>query len=210
MKCTVCNARRPRRHCPGLRSDICPACCGSERENSIACPVDCEYPIEAQAHERPRQLDPASAPNPDIRITDEFIAKNGLLGEFLWHEVFEAASADSSAVDSDVREALDGLTRTYRTLESGLYYESRPENLIAARIYDRVRESIDKFRETVRQREGMTSIRDADVLGMLVFLQRLHWQVNNGRQRGRAFMRLLGSRLRAHGHEAHISTQTSA
>lgn len=201
MKCTVCNTRRPRRHCPGLRSDICPACCGSGRENSISCPADCEYLLEAQAHERPPQLDPANAPNPDIRVTDEFIENNGFLGEFLWHEVFESASADASAVDNDIREALDGLARTYRTLESGLYYDSRPANLIAARIYDRVRESIDKFRNLSREREGITSIRDADVLGMLVFLQRLHWQVNNGRQRGRAFMRLLESHVRTHNHE---------
>ena len=39
-------------------------------------------------------------------------------------------------VDRDVLEALDGLIRTYRTLQSGVYYESRPNNPLAGSIYD--------------------------------------------------------------------------
>ena len=34
----------------------------------------------------------------------------------------------------------------------------------------------------------MTKTRDADVLGLLVFLQRLELDRNNGRRRGRAFL----------------------
>ena len=33
----------------------------------------------------------------------------------------------------------------------------------------------------------MHTVRDADVLGVLVFLQRLEMRYNNGRRRGRAF-----------------------
>jgi len=37
----------------------------------------------------------------------------------------------------------------------------------------------------------MQTLRDADVLGALVFLQRLELQHNNGRRRGRAFVDFL-------------------
>ena len=37
----------------------------------------------------------------------------------------------------------------------------------------------------------MQSVRDADVLGILVFLQRLEIQHNNGRRLGRAFIDFL-------------------
>ncbi len=202
MKCTVCNTRRPRRHCPGLRSEICAPCCGTERENSIDCPADCEYLIEAQAHERPAQLDPAQAPNADIRVSEEFLQANTALASFvldtLTHTVLDG---NPSIVDGDVREALDGLARTHRTLQSGLYYDSRPANLIAAGIYDRMRAAIDQYRKERHEQEGLTSVRDADVLGVLVFLQRLEWSWNNGRKRGRAFLRMIAREHGEHGHE---------
>ena len=53
MACALCETRRPRRFCPGVRGDICTLCCGSEREVSVACPLDCEYLREAHKHEKP-------------------------------------------------------------------------------------------------------------------------------------------------------------
>ena len=37
----------------------------------------------------------------------------------------------------------------------------------------------------------MTKTRDADILGLLVFLQRLEFARNNGKKRGRAFVDFL-------------------
>ncbi len=45
------------------------------------------------------------------------------------------------------------------------------------------------------QRTGVHSIRDQDVLGALVFWQRMEWQHNNGRRKGRAFIDSLVSLL---------------
>jgi hypothetical protein len=66
-----------------------------------------------------------------------------------------------------------------------LVYESRPDNVIAARIYAAVQERIAELRERVPQ------LRDADLLGILAFLQRLELQKNNGRPKGRAFIHFL-------------------
>jgi hypothetical protein len=90
-----------------------------------------------------------------------------------------------------MREALEALTRTYRTLESGLYYETRPSNPYAAGTAQLFEQRMRAWREESARTTGMNTVRDVDVLGVLVFLQRLEFQYNNGRRRGRAFIDVL-------------------
>ena len=52
--CAICHTRRPRRYCPGVRGHICPVCCGTERENTVSCPLDCPYLREARVREKER------------------------------------------------------------------------------------------------------------------------------------------------------------
>ncbi len=42
-KCPRCSSRKGKRHCPALRTSICPACCADERLKTIACPQDCVH-----------------------------------------------------------------------------------------------------------------------------------------------------------------------
>ena len=90
-------------------------------------------------------------------------------------------------LDSDVRDALESLIRTYRTLQSGLYYETRPTNLIAAGIHQKMQEAVEGLRKELAEKNAMP-IRDAEILGTLVFLERVELHENNGRPRGRAFI----------------------
>jgi hypothetical protein len=94
-------------------------------------------------------------------------------------------------VDGDAREGIEALIKTYRTLESGLIYETRPNNPYAADIQEALKQGIDELRKRLAETSGMQTLRDADVLGALVFLQRLELQHNNGRRRGRAFFDFL-------------------
>lgn len=190
MNCAICGIRRPRRYCPGVRADICSICCGTEREVTVDCPFECEYLQEARVREKPPILDPATFPNQDIRITERFLAENEPLLTFAAAALFHAALQVPNVIDYDVREALDALIRTYRTLESGLYYDSRPANPLAAHIYSEVQKNLQAFREEATQRVGR-SIRDAEVLGVFTFLQRTELQENNGRKKGKAFLDLL-------------------
>jgi hypothetical protein len=96
-------------------------------------------------------------------------------------------------VDWDMRDALDALIRTYRTLQSGVVYESRPTNPLAAVVYEAVQQAVPEFRKLEQDQLGMTRTRDADVLAMLVFLQHFELDRNNGRKRSRAFIQTLGS-----------------
>ncbi len=166
-------------------------CCGTEREVTVDCPLDCVYLREAHQHEKIEPADPATFPNQDIRVTEDFLRDHEPLLLFLARTVLDAALATSGAVDDDVRDALEAMVRTYRTLQSGVYYETRPDNLVAANICRLVQTGIDEFRKQEQEKTGMTQTRDADILGLLAFLQRLELDNNNGRKRGRAYLDFL-------------------
>jgi hypothetical protein len=158
---------------------------------SVCCPLECVYLREARAHDKPPQVDPKQIPNLDIEVTDSFLHQHDMLLGLLIQVVGDAGLGTPDAVDLDVREALEALVRTYRTLQSGLYYDSRPDNLIAAAILDRIRQGIDELHKAAAKRLGVETIRDAEILGVLAFLQRVEYQINNGRRRGRAFLDFL-------------------
>jgi hypothetical protein len=192
MACAICQIRRPRRFCPGVRGDICTVCCGTEREVTVSCPMDCEYLQEARKHDKtPYIVDPTQIPNRDVQVSDEILERNEDLLASLSMALLTACLDTAGAVDFDAREAIEGLIRTYRTMQSGVYYESRPGNPLAANIFGMVQDALAAFRNEERQRLGMTKTRDADVIGLLVFLQRFELDQNNGRRRGRAFIAAL-------------------
>jgi hypothetical protein len=191
MECSICQTRRARRFCPGVRGEICSPCCGQEREVTVACPLDCEFLREGRRHEKAPARNSAEFPNRDIQVSEQLLRANEPLLNFLSVIVFDAAMHVPGVVDSDVLEALDGLIRTYRTLQSGVYYESRPTNPLAASIYAAVQEALAEYRGREQKELGMTKTRDADVLGLLVFLQHYALHTDNGRRRGRAFLSAL-------------------
>jgi len=190
MKCRLCDTRKPRRYCPGVSGDICSICCGDKREVTVDCPLDCQYLAEARLHEKLAEINPEEIPNRDIRVSEEFLRDHEPLLIFLGAKILEAVLATPGAVDSDVRDALESLIRTHRTLQSGLYYETKPSNLIAASIHEKVQEAIALLRKELSEK-GAPALRDAEVLGTLVFLQHVALSRNNGRPRGRALISYL-------------------
>ncbi|HSW50149.1 MAG TPA: hypothetical protein VLH09_08240 [Bryobacteraceae bacterium] len=197
MKCAICEIRRPRRSCPAVRGDICAPCCGSGREVTLDCPLECSYLQDAHKHERPPDLDPGQMPNKDVDITERFVEEHAPLFTFLARALLRSALASTGIIDADVREALDAMARTYRTLQSGLVYETRPANLVAASVQQRLAAELDGLRKQLRDETGMETLRDADVLGVLVMLQRMEFTRNNGRPRGRAFLDFLSQEFSA-------------
>jgi hypothetical protein len=191
VNCVICGIRKPRRHCPGVHGDICTICCGTEREQSVDCPLECAYLQDAHEHESKPTLDPATLPNRDIEITEDFLEANQVLMAFLAIGIFEGALKTPGATDWDVREAFEALIKTYRTLQSGLYYETLPTNVFAAGIAAHVRDKMVEIKQKEIESTGVTTIRDATVLGVLAFLQRLEYSHNNGRKRSRAFLDFL-------------------
>ena len=191
MNCVICGIRKPRRHCPGVHGDICSICCGTEREQSIDCPLDCTYLHEAHEHEKLPELDPASLPNQDIEITEDFLQVNEILMAYLAVCIYEGSLQSPGATDWDVREALEALVKTYRTLQAGLYYETLPTNMFAAAIAAHVQTKMAEIKQKEIEEGGVPTIRDATILGVIAFLQRLEYSHNNGRKRSRAFLDFL-------------------
>jgi hypothetical protein len=187
--CRLCEKRRPRRYCPGLGGDICARCCGEEREVTVRCPLDCPHLIEARQFERLPEPDPAQFPHAEIELPEGFLREREELLWLLANLLLKAASRISGAVDADVAQALDAIIRTYRTLAAGLYYETRPDNLLAAAIQRGFNEGLAELERQASER-GL-SLRDKDVLGVLVFLRRTAFAESNGRPLGRRFLQFL-------------------
>ena len=173
-----------------MGGDICPVCCGRERENTIDCPLDCEHLMAARQHEQLAPMTPDEVPNKDIRVSEDFVREHEELVVYLSVALAQAMEKER-AVDFDAREALGAIIRTYRTRESGLIYETRPQNLYAAAIQSALVGSIEEYRKELSEETGMQTLRDAEILGTLVFLERIELQHNNGRRRGRAFFDFL-------------------
>jgi hypothetical protein len=158
------------------------------REQTLDCPVDCEHLLQAHQHEKHEEPDAASIPNQDIKVSESFLRDNEWVFVALLASIADVARRQAAVNDWDAREALGSLIRTYRTLESGLYYESKPVNPRAGEIFAAVQATVAQVRQDEAKSKGMPTLRDAAVLGVLVFLERLERVHNNGRSRSKAFM----------------------
>ena len=121
--------------------------------------------------------------------------KRSLHAAPLVNAVVRAIHSNPETVDNDVRDALESLIRTYKTLQSGLLYETLPGSSVAADLYRHVQREVAEGRQKIASNTG-TSVRDADVLSALLLVQRTLYRYNNGRRRGRAFIDYLTHQLR--------------
>ena len=187
LTCRLCETRKPKRLCPGIVGDICPQCCGREREETIRCPLDCVYLVEGRKHDH-GVFDPYDFPHKEIRVDDEYIEENHQLFTVLSLTLMKAAHETPGVVDSDLRDCLEAAIQTYLTLDTVLIYETEPANMVAAAVQARLMDSIVEFKNFAYEKTGVHSIKDGDLLRVLVFLQRLALTTNNGRRYGRAFL----------------------
>ncbi len=186
--CAICGTRRAKRLCPALGKSICPQCCGEEREETIACPYNCEFLNQSRDRERLRELKQEEIPHPEIIVKEEFLRDHEPLVLVVAAAIAEAGDKLEGLVDNDTRETLESLVQTYRTLGSGLIFEGKPKNPIAAALHEQVQLRVAEFRQRIEAQAGYAAILDSHVLGVLIFLQRMELQLNNNRRRGRSFL----------------------
>lgn len=189
--CKICGKRRARRACPAVQGDICTICCGSEREVSLSCPLECVYLQEVHRREKPLPVSEKQLSNPDIQVSEEFLREHEELMLFCMYSLLQAASRTPGALDADLLAALEASIQTHRTLESGLVYETRPENAVAAGVQRSFTALIADYEKERAKREPLSAVRNSDMLKILVFLHRLGQQNQNGRPRGRMYLDLL-------------------
>jgi hypothetical protein len=188
VPCAICKTAKARRFCPGIREEICTSCCGIGREETINCPLTCEYLAEAHRHEKKPPSDPEAVPGKDVPLSDEFLHTHEFLIVLLGSAAFEAVKSHENAVDADAVAALASLVQTWRTLVSGIYYEAKPVNPIAADMFEAVKARVDNIRERMKAAGETKALPEDVILGVLVFLQRVAFGLNNGRSRCKAFL----------------------
>ena len=188
VPCAICKTAKARRFCPGINEEICAACCGAGREETIDCPLTCEYLAEAHKHEKKPEKNPDLMPGKGVSLDDDFLRTNEFLIVLLGSSMSEAIRNYPSATDADAVDALDKLVSTWQTQVSGVYYETRPVNPVALEIFDAVKARVDDMRARIKDAEITQDLPDNVVLGVLVFLQRVAFGLNNGRSKCKAFL----------------------
>src|SRR5258708_4630446 len=140
MTCAICGKRKAKRHCPAVTGEICALCCGTERENSLTCPLECVYLQEGHRYEWERRADETldKIPYEKYEITDNFLYHHETLVGALAATILKRALESTAAQDSDIAEAIDSVIRTRETLASGLYYDSVPPGPVAAGLFHEV------------------------------------------------------------------------
>ena len=198
MACPICAKRNPRRFCPARGDTICAVCCGTEREVTIDCPIDCPYLVASRQYDlERREVDWSKVPFADAKIPAAFVAEHEKLLLALSYTICRAAQDDLRVVDSDVLAALGALVEAYRTLSSGIYYEKPPDYRVQREIYDAVKLAVEEFKKADAQTRGMSGLRDGEIRDALTFLTQLGATRANGRPKGRAFLYFLRTQFKS-------------
>ncbi len=193
MSCPICNKRTPERFCPARGEKICAVCCGTEREVTIDCPVDCAYLVAAHRYEdeHRKPVPAAEIPFPDVEFSSDLIHERQPVVSGLAYTILKFAAAQPSFVDTDAMAALAALAETYRTLGSGIYYEKPPDAVLPRGLYDELAKIIQGFKQQAAERAGFSNLKDSEIFRLLVFLLRVGRSRTNGRPRARRFLEFL-------------------
>ena len=194
VSCEICHTRKEKRFCPAVHGRICSTCCGTEREVTLDCPLDCPYLQQAHRNEKLRTVEEVGreALMTEVEIPEQFVYDREPLILGLGYTIAQAAHADRSLQDREAIAALTALAKGLQTrVESGLVYEERSASLPQQALVDQLRKMLDQYREVEVKNQGYSSLRDSDALQAVVFLMRLGLMHTNGRPKSRAFLDFL-------------------
>lgn len=198
MRCAICADRKEKRFCPAVHGRICPQCCGEQRELTLDCPSECPYLQQARQHMKPRELEAAPPEEvfPKIDLSDEFLHDREPVITGILQTIGKLARSDRSLHDREVIAALANLAKSYQTLvASGLVYEQVSPSLAQQALIEAIRQLLQEFRELEREHLGHTTLKDAEVLKVLVLVLRLAHIHTSGRPLSRGFLDFLHERF---------------
>lgn len=198
MSCPICEKRKPARFCPAKGEKICAVCCGTQRELSIDCPPDCPFLLAAHRYEEehPHSL-PADTPLLDTKISEDAVYAHQDVLSGLAFTAAKFCAARGDATDAGVLAALQALAETYRTLDSGIFYEKPPVASFSRELYGSLAQFLDEAKQHPPESSGPAAfrgaapIKDSEIFPLLVFLYRMGLLRTNGRPRSRRFMEFL-------------------
>ena len=194
MSCAICGDRKEKRFCLAVHGRICPQCCGEQRELTLDCPSECPYLQQARQHEKPRQLEDAPPQEvfPKIELSDEFLRDREPVISGILQTLGRLPRSDRSLTDREAIAALANLATSYQTLiGSGLVYAQVPTSFAQQALIEAVRQLLEEFRQVEREHLGHSTLKDAEVLKVLVLTLRLAHINTSGRPRSRGFLEFL-------------------
>lgn len=207
MSCPICQKRKAKRFCPAKGENICSVCCGTEREVAIDCPSNCPHLIASRQYdwERKERIDWSQSPFPEAKVDRDLVASQAQLVDALAFAICLFARDNRPLVDSDVITAVKALADTYRTLASGIYYEKPPDYRLQHELYRNLQEAVNDFKKK-QAPMGLTSVRDSEILDVLVLVAQLGYAHQNGRPKSRAFLDTLRRQFKRPELEKHASS----
>jgi hypothetical protein len=191
LSCPICQKRKPGRFCPAKAETICPACCGTGREVTLDCPLDCAYLVAAHRYEEQhlREL-PANTPLLDVRLAPDLVRIHRQLLSAIAFNIAKFCAAQPAATDRDVLAALQSLAESYKTLVAGIVYEQPPVPPVQRGLYDALVTFLNETKQSSAQTPEVHP-KDSEIFQLLVFLYRMGLLRTNGRPRSRRFIEFL-------------------
>jgi hypothetical protein len=188
MECPLCGKRKARRSCPAKSVQICGVCCATKREIEIDCPPSCSYLQEGYQYAMEKNpLDQRARSMTFDRTFDRgFLLENERFFRDLSMVIRESYKSAPQLHDSDVLGALAALEKTFRTLDKGLYYDTKPERGLEQFLYSRLKESIDH--KTQNPDVQGRRLKVSTVIDCLVFLQQFVQIKGSGRPLTRGYL----------------------
>jgi hypothetical protein len=184
--------RKADRFCPAKGEKICAVCCGTEREITIDCPVDCNYLVAAHRYEdQHKRALPADTPFLEERLPPATLQTYQPLMAALAFTIAKTCMSQPSATDPDVLAALRAFAETYRTLISGIYYEKVPEIPVQREIYSSLSALLDDLKQKQAAAGTLASLKDQDIFFVIIFLYRMGLIRGNARPRSHRFIEFL-------------------
>jgi hypothetical protein len=194
MSCALCATRKEKRFCPAIHDRICPVCCGTEREVTLACPSECIYLQQARKHEKPRELTDAERALlfPEVEINEAFFQERGPFLSFLNHALANFVLAHGGITDRELIEGLSAAASSYHTLvKSGLHYAASSPGMMQQALVSELDKMIEGYREGEAKNRGYSTLRESDVRDALVMMLRVAYARTSGRPKSRAFIDVL-------------------
>jgi hypothetical protein len=194
VACAICGIRKEKRYCPAVHEKICAICCGTEREVRFDCPSDCVYLQEARRRELPRALDSLDPEPlfPKVEVRQQLVYEREPLIAGLSFALAHAARSDHGLHDRDLLTALQAMARRTETLvSSGLHYSEPVTSPPVQSIISELEKMLKQYNETEQKHVGYSTLKDSELLQVLVFMLRTAFARTTGRPRSRAFINFL-------------------
>jgi hypothetical protein len=190
-RCPLCSERPAKRYCPAKETHICSVCCGTKREVEIECPAACPHLQVGRAYEsEKRPVDPTLSARIQ-NLGEDFVRRFSWVMDVLCTEVLVEYRTSQWLLDSDVIEAYKALGQSFKTLDSGIYYDSLPENAVQRSLYSRLKGTLEKLMLPDAGRP--TPLRASDVVNVMDFLVFVASANSNPRPKSRQYLHFLSS-----------------